>query len=641
MDSNMKYMFALFLFWCSVAMAAGTTPPSLSSKQPANTVVAGPTTGADAISTFRALVAADMAWMGTGVATFCTTPSSANLFAALTDETGSGTGAKAMFNLNPTVGLAGTSTGSLLFKGTTSGTVTFTVNDAAGTHTIKLPAADGSNGQFLKTNGSGVWSFATIAGGGDALVANPLSQFASTTSAEFAGVISNETGTGLVVLNDTPTLIAPLLGTPTSGVLTNCTGTAAGLTTGTATNAVNSGITDDTTTNATMYPVWVTTASGNRPLKVSSTKMSLNPSTGVLTTTGLITGDISGGAISGTTINGVTITDNTATLTLASGKTFTVNNTLTLAGTDSTTMTFPGTSATIARTDAANTFTGASTASAWVLTSPTVTTKISPTSDDGAPLGDTTHNFSDLFLASGAVINYANGNVALTHSSGIVTMGTGELRVTTPGTNSASVPTLGSTSILTNKTLTSPVLTTPDIGTPSAGTLTNCTGLPVAGIAASTSTAIGVGSVELGHASDTTIARVSAGVVSVEGVTVPTISSTSTLTNKWVQARVGSTTSSATPTINTDTVDYYRLTAQAAAITSFTSNLSGTPVAGQKLTIEVLDDGTARAITWGTSFVSGPATLPTTTTVNKILYVGFFWSVARSKWICVATGSES
>ncbi len=42
----------------------------------------------------------------------------------------------------------------------------------------------------------------------------------------------------------------------------------------------------------------------------------------------------------------------------ASGKVLTLSNTLTLAGTDGTVMTFPSTSATIARTDAANTFTG-------------------------------------------------------------------------------------------------------------------------------------------------------------------------------------------------------------------------------------------------------------------------------------------
>lgn len=59
---------------------------------------------------------------------------------------------------------------------------------------------------------------------GDALVANPLSQFAATTSAQLAGVISNETGTGVAVFNDSPTLLTPDLGTPTSVILTNATG---------------------------------------------------------------------------------------------------------------------------------------------------------------------------------------------------------------------------------------------------------------------------------------------------------------------------------------------------------------------------------------------------------------------------------
>ena len=75
-------------------------------------------------------------------------------------------------------------------------------------------------------------------------------------------------------------------------------------------------------------------------------------------------------------------------------------------------------------------------------------------------------------------------------------------------------------------------LTAPVLGTPTSGTLTNCSGLPIAGLTASTSTALGVGSVNLGHASDTTLARVSAGVVSIEGVNIVTTSSTDTLTNK-------------------------------------------------------------------------------------------------------------
>lgn len=54
-------------------------------------------------------------------------------------------------------------------------------------------------------------------------------------------------------------------------------------------------------------------------------------------------------------------------------------------------------------------------------------------------------------------------------------------------------------------------------GTPSSMTLTNATGLPIAGLVSSTSTALGVGSIELGNATDTTIARSSAGNIAVEG----------------------------------------------------------------------------------------------------------------------------
>jgi hypothetical protein len=57
-----------------------------------------------------------------------------------------------------------------------------------------------------------------------------------------------------------------------------------------ATNATNIAVTDDTSTNATMYPVWVTANTGNLPSKVTSTKLSFNPSSGILTVTGGITG---------------------------------------------------------------------------------------------------------------------------------------------------------------------------------------------------------------------------------------------------------------------------------------------------------------------------------------------------------------
>jgi hypothetical protein len=98
---------------------------------------------------------------------------------------------------------------------------------------------------------------------------------------------------------------------------------------------------------------------------------------------------------------------------------------------------------------------------------------------------------------------------------------------------------------------TSPTLVTPALGTPSSGTLTNCTSLPVSGIAASTSTAIGVGSIELGHATDTTIARSAAGVVTIEGIEVVTLSRTQTLTNKTLTSPTLTTPVLGTPSSGT------------------------------------------------------------------------------------------
>ena len=56
-----------------------------------------------------------------------------------------------------------------------------------------------------------------------ALTTNKISDFASSTSAELAGKISDETGSGALVFATSPTLVTPALGTPASGTLTNCT----------------------------------------------------------------------------------------------------------------------------------------------------------------------------------------------------------------------------------------------------------------------------------------------------------------------------------------------------------------------------------------------------------------------------------
>lgn len=95
---------------------------------------------------------------------------------------------------------------------------------------LTVTLAAGSTLQYVKDSG---WSViktdgsnpgAGGGGGGDALTTDPLSQFAATTSLQLKGVISDETGSGALVFATSPTLVTPLLGTPTSGTLTNCTG---------------------------------------------------------------------------------------------------------------------------------------------------------------------------------------------------------------------------------------------------------------------------------------------------------------------------------------------------------------------------------------------------------------------------------
>ena len=67
--------------------------------------------------------------------------------------------------------------------------------------------------------------------------------------------------------------------------------------------------------------------------------------------------------------------------------------------------------------------------------------------------------------------------------------------------------------------ITNAALTTPILGIPQSGTLTNCTGLPVSGITASTTLALGVGSIQLGHATANTLTA-SSGVLSIENKVV-------------------------------------------------------------------------------------------------------------------------
>ncbi len=82
------------------------------------------------------------------------------------------------------------------------------------------------------------------------------------------------------------------------------------------------------------------------------------------------------------------------------------------------------------------------------------TPSVLATANDSGALGASGTAFSDLFLASGAVINFVAGDYTLTHSSGILTANK-DLRITTAGSDATSVLTQGSTNTITSKTLTS------------------------------------------------------------------------------------------------------------------------------------------------------------------------------------------
>ena len=153
-----------------------------------------------------------------------------------------------------------------------------------------------------------------------------------------------------------------------------------------------------TTTNASIIEAfatenWSGTATGSNLVFSTTGNTTLVRNT-VLTLgndkSAVFTGTISGTQLTSTIATGTTpfvvssttpvanlsIGGNSATttgLSITGGKTLTSTNTLTLSGTDSTTMTFPTTSATIARTDAAQTFTGAQTYSQVIYTNNAIT----------------------------------------------------------------------------------------------------------------------------------------------------------------------------------------------------------------------------------------------------------------------------
>jgi hypothetical protein len=121
--------------------------------------------------------------------------------------------------------------------------------------------------------------------------------------------------------------------------------------------------------------------------------------------------------------------------------------------------------------------------------------------------------------------------------------------------------------------------------------------------------------------------------------TLATLAGTETLTNKRVDPRVTSAASASTLTPSVATADVYAYTALAAGLTI--NAPTGTPVDGDKLIFRILDNGTARALTWDATYTVIGVTLPTTTTASKTTYVGCIYNANNTRWDVIAVTTQA
>lgn len=295
-------------------------------------------------------------------------------------------------------------------------------------------------------------SNATTAGSWDVHVQAPSNVTWSTNTFDYAGSITSatwngvtvavnrggtgvttSTGTGSVVLSTSPTLVTPLLGTPTSGVLTSCTGYTTANLSGTITNAqlANSSTTINGTAIALGASGTVTAAAGT----LTGTTLNSTVVTSSLTSIGTIATGVWNGTIITGTYGGTGVNNGAKTITLGGN--------LTTSGAFNTTVTTTATTA---------------------VTLPTSGTLISSvTALSGAVTGtpsSTTYLRGDGTWAtvssggSGTVNSGTTGQIAYYASSGTAVSGETQISATNMPTGSVIQVVTGTTSTLASNSST-------------------------------------------------------------------------------------------------------------------------------------------------------------------------------------------
>jgi hypothetical protein len=380
---------------------------------------------------------------------------------------------------------------------------------AAGSTTYTLPSADGSSGQFLKTDGAGTLSWAAASGGsgtpagsdtqvqfndngsfgGDAgLTYNKTTDALTLAGALAAGAttITSTSANALAVGANGTTNPVLKVNASTASVATGISITGAAAASRAALAVVSSGTDEGLSLDAKGAGTIRLGATSTGAVEFSRNAVPTSSDGAALGTSALMWSDLflASGAVINFNNGDVTMTHSANTLAFggaASGYTFDANETITSTSASALAVGANGTTNPVLKVDASTasvatgiSITGAAAASRAVVgvissganeglsidakgsgtirlgATSTGAVEFSrnavPTANDGAALGTTALKWSDLFLASGAVVNFNNGDVTITHSADNLAIAGGTVTLGSNGGTNAQITLNGSTS---------------------------------------------------------------------------------------------------------------------------------------------------------------------------------------------------